>query len=478
MADLGIAVRRQLFGQGAVYTVASALQALSVVLVLPLVTRLLDPAEFGALATTTVVLQVLAIVGAWGLPSLVMVEHLRDDREDGPDRARRLCATTAVAALATAVVAEVTHPLWAGAFSEVGYTDLRFAVWGAVPLALVSASQSILRSAGRPVAFVAVVAATALAAPLAGVVAILASGAGVEAYLVGYVLGIVVAAVAGVVLGGIGRPDWSPGLGRRALRASVPLVPHSVAMFALLAADRVVVERVLGVEAAGRYQVASVIGAGVLSLLAAVNNAWSPLVLGASGTERWRVLAQSTTEIERYLPLAIAPVALLAPYLLAVAAPGDYESQSLAPVTAVVAAAGLPFLWYLSGVHVVLALRRTGVLAVVTPTVAVLGVLLNLHLLARTGIIGAAVVTVLSYLALAGFLRRRAARLAVVPWCRRGYLRAVVLVAATVGMALLLPAGGLGPVLRLVALAGVGVVAAVPRPVRGTTVTGQASCAA
>jgi O-antigen/teichoic acid export membrane protein len=446
--------RRELFGYGAVYTAASAAQALSVVLVLPVATRLLSPADFGTVAVALVVLQFLGLAATWGIPSVVMLEYLRRDREDGPQRARRLVGTTLVLAAVLAGVVDLTGPLWSRAFASIGYgTELRLAVWGAVPLAVVASAQSILRSARRPVAFVAVAGLSTLGAQALGAGLVWHTDGGATAYLVGMVVAATIGAVTALALVGPSRPDWSRDLGRAAMRTGLPLVPHSLALFALLAADRVVIERILGLAAAGRYQVAYLVGAGVLSLVSAVNNAWSPIVLGAEDDRRWSILAGTTRDLERAVVLVVGLVAVLSPFALAVAAPSGYGVDALLPVTVIVASSALAYLWYLSGVHVVLFHRRTVVLAVVTPSVALIAVTANLRLLEPWGTTAAAVVTVGSYLLLALLVRMAANRMATVPWHRAASFQAAAAVVALAAVALLLPATGPWTLLRPAAVA-------------------------
>jgi len=454
-------VRRELLGHGALYTVASALQAMSVLLVLPVATRLLSPDDFGTVTTAIVILQFLGLAAAWGLPSVVMLEYLSHEQADGPERARRLVTTTAVFAAGLVLVVDLAGHQWSRLFGGAAYgADLRLAVWGAVPLATIAAAQSILRSARRPVAFVSIAAAGTLGAQLVAVGAVWVVGGGATAYLVGLVAGTTATAVAAVALVGPRRPTFAPAVLRSALHTSLPLVPHSLALFALLAADRIVIERELGASATGRYQIAYLIGAGVLSLLAAVNNAWSPIVLGAPEPDRWRILAATTRDLERVIPLLVGTVGLLAPFILMIAAPAAYEPIDLLPVTVVVSVTALPYLWYLSGVHVVLSRRRTVILAVATPTVALVAVTANLLLLDTFGVIAAAVVTVGSYALLAVVVRRSARRIADVPWDLVMSMRTAAWTLAIAALALLLPVEGPWSLARVVAVVAIGVPAA------------------
>ena len=448
-----VTARRELLGRGSVYTVASAIQAASVLLVLPVATRVLGAEEFGVAAAGLVVTQLLAIVAGLGLNGSVMLEYF--DERSGEAAARRLIGTALVAAMVVVALAELTGPLWSGAFAELEYgTELRLATWTALPLAVLASSQALLRSQDRAGAYVvATVIATAGGQAL-GVTAVLMTSGRAIAYLAGVLAGAVLGASAGLVAGGCGRPHRGDReVLQRSFRFGLALLPHALAMYAVLAVDRLIIEGVLGLEAAGRYQVAYLIGAAGLSLLTALNNAWAPIVLAAREDRRWVVLAGTTRLLEDIVPAVVAVIALGAPVLLAVAAPPDFGPVELARVVAVVAMSTLPYLWYLARVHVLTVHRDAAAPARTTPVAVVLAVVANLLVVDRTGLLGAAVVTVASYAFLAWRVHVHATRHARPPWDHASSVRAALLVAVTTALALALPASGTGLVLRALAAA-------------------------
>jgi O-antigen/teichoic acid export membrane protein len=456
-----VPVRRALFGQGSIYTAASAVQAVSTLLVLPVVTRLLGAEELGLVAAGTVVAQLLAMIGGLGLSNAILLEYFGDP--GGIHRARRLVGATAVVAVLTVGLADLAGPLWIRGFSEIDYTTaFRVAVWSAAPIAVLGASQALLRARGQAAAFVvATVLATAGGHAL-GALAVHLTDGDAGAYFGGLLAGSVLGAAVGLAVGGIERPRRDDlELLSRSLRLGVALVPHALAMYALLAVDRLLIESVLGLDAAGRYQVAYLLGGAGLSLLVAVNNAWAPMVIGARDDQRWSVLAATTRDLETLVPAAVAFLALGAPVLVGIAAPSDYGTTELARVVAIVSVSALPYLWYLAGVHILLFHRDAGALLRVTPVAVVLAVVANLLVLDRSGLVGAAIVTVASYAFLAWRVHAASVKHAQPPWNAASSTRATVLVAVALVSALTLPTDGLGLVLRaLVGLTILGVVAA------------------
>jgi O-antigen/teichoic acid export membrane protein len=255
--------------------------------------------------------------------------------------------------------------------------------------------------------------------------------------------------------------SWPAGARRRALlresfAVGLPTIPHSLGIYVLAAGDRVIVERLEGLAAVARFHVAYIAGSLGIFLLSALNNAWSPVVFGARDEDRWQVLADTSAAVWRVGALAAGALALGAPAGLLVLAPASYDRAALAEVTAIVAASAIPMVLYLSNVHIVFWLARTGVLAWVTPLSAAANIGLNLLLIPALGLTGAAIATLITYVLQAVVIRWRASRLADVPWRVRPAVQAALIGAALVGLALLLPATGVWVALRAVAAVAVG----------------------
>lgn len=387
-----------LLRRGSVYTVATAVQLSVVVLVLPVVTRVLPTREFGAVTAALVVVQVLGFVASMGLPVAIELEWFDD--EGGPPAARSLLLLNLGIAVVVAGVADLTGPVWAdAAFGDVGYgTPLRCAVWSTVPFATMIAGQAILRVSDRATQFVVVAAIGTVGAQGLGLVAVLVAGRTATAYMVGYLIAATVAGATALLLAGLDvRRLGDVALLRRAGALALPTVPHSLAMYLLAAGDRLVVLRHLGLTDVARYQVAYLVGALTMTIAGAVNNAWSPMVFGATKEERWPTLRVTEAALVRLGGWLVAGLALSAPLVLALFAPASYGRAELVPVVAAVALAGLAYVDYLASGHVVFIERKAWLFAVLTPTVAGLNVVLNLVLVPWLGLVGSALATLVAY---------------------------------------------------------------------------------
>ena len=438
-----------LLRHGGVYALATALQLGSALLIAPLLTRVLAPEAYGAVSTFQVVLQLLAMVVALGLPAAV----LRQFYEDGDDAARRLATAGIASALALTALATATAPLWLGLTTEDDLGPaLLLAVLGAAPTGALLCSQPLLQARKRPGRYVAVSTIISPGAQVAGTIGAIAADGSPTGYFAGALAAYVLALAVNVALA---RPlTWPPPSSRalgHALRIGLPTVPHSLSLYLLAFGDRFVVASIDGLDAAGRYQVAYLVGALGITILLALNQAWAPIVLGEPSPGRWTVLRETTAELHGLVALVVAGLALGAPIALRILAPSTYEVADLTTVSVTVAIAAVPYVTYLSAVHVLFSTGRTRSLAWITPAIAALNLGANAAVVPLAGLWGAAAVTLVSYALQAVLVRRAAGAVAEVAWDRGAHARAWAVALGVGALGAALPADGPALVARTAA---------------------------
>ncbi|NUS74556.1 MAG: lipopolysaccharide biosynthesis protein, partial [Corynebacteriales bacterium] len=289
------AARRQLVGKGSIYTLATAVQMLGVLVVLPILSRLLSRAEYGQVALATVITSTLGLVAALGLHAVITREYFTGG--DGPLAARRLVAITIVVSIAIGGVGLATGPLWGAALG--GFTTaLALGALTSIAWAWITAGQAMLRathSAGR---FVTVAVVNVLGGQLLGLAAVVWISASATSYLTGVASGAFAAALLSLAWA---RPVWSGLADRAALRSwfaiALPTVPHSAALFLMSVGDRFVIQIQEGDSAVAAYSLAYQMGSLGIILIAAANNAWAPLIYGAKEERRWSILAKTTKDM-------------------------------------------------------------------------------------------------------------------------------------------------------------------------------------
>jgi O-antigen/teichoic acid export membrane protein len=441
---------RRLFGRGSVYTIVLAIQMSTALLAVPVVTRLLSPAAYGGVATAVVVFTVLSIVGAAGLPDAAARTFF--DGAGGPRRAKRLIVAASCSAVTVSLVADLTGGLWAPLLHLSYGGVLRLAVWGGAAGAILLATQSLLRVSERVWTFLVVAVVATVGGQLLGVT-LTAVFHTATAYMAGIAAGAALAAVTGLAVSGCLQAGIAS---RHEVRAGIglglPIVPHSLAVSMLASADRILIAGILGLAAAGRYQVAYAVGGVGVALVTALNQAWLPLVLGAREENRWDVLTATAAVVQLVSAIVAITLALLAPLALLLAAPSSYGRHSLVPVAALVAFAALPYATCSAYFQVVFVSGRTRVMAVAAPLAAAVNIALNLLLLRSTGLIGAAVATVAAYAVLPAVVAIRAMRLVSLAGASRDTVRSWLFAAPFVAAGAMLPPGVLGVAARIVAM--------------------------
>jgi O-antigen/teichoic acid export membrane protein len=470
----GADAQSRLLRRGSVYTLTLALQMVSALVSVPVLTRLLKPSEFGQTATAVVVYTMLSILAAAGLPEAASRRYFSGP--DGPLAARRLLLSMLGLAVAVAGVIELTSFAWAPAL-DLRHTDIvRIAIAGGAAGAVLLGVQALLRVQERPWAFLAIALIAAAGGQGLGVAGAAVIGTP-TAYVGGLMIGITLAAGLGLTLiGGWRTRPAPPAELSGALGIGLPLVAHGVAVSMLVSVDRIVIGGVLGLAAAGRYAVAYAVGGIGVALVTAINQAWMPLLLSVREADRWPVLESTSRTIHVLAAGAAAALALLAPLGLVLAAPASYDRSKLIPVAAIVAASALPYATCGTYFQVVFLSGRTRVMALAAPISAVLNIVANLILLPAIGLVGAAVATLVAYGALPVIVSWRARRIVSLPGPRRDAALAWLATAPLVAAGAVLPDDAPGWAARggLLALTLAGVAAATRHGLRtGAVVEGR-----
>ena len=446
---------RQLVGKGSVYTVATAIQLAAGLLALPLLTRMLPPAGYGRVALAIVIMQLLGMFLCAGLPAVVTREYFLIEEWRRDTASRTVVATATATAIGLGAIAFALGPIW-GRWLHGFDHPLQLATFCAITFAITQSAQAILRARGEARRFVIVAVTPVLGGQSLGLILLAVFDRSPATYLLGVAAGNVAAVAIAMAWT---RPSLRRTASRRELagwfRMALPTIPHMLAMYAIAAADRVVVETLSGASAVGAYTIAYSIGALGVTLVNSANNAWAPLIYGA-GEQRWRVLADTTRDVFRLGALVTSGIAMAAPLGLALVAPGDvYDLHTLVPVVAVVAFAAIPTIGYLSAAHVVFWHGRTTAFAWMTPTAAAVNIALVVLLLPRTGLLGVGIASIVAYSLLAALVQWRQRGLVAVPWYGRRWPVAFAATACVLGA--IIPPGLPGDACRAVFAVGVAV---------------------
>jgi O-antigen/teichoic acid export membrane protein len=429
---------RRLLRDSVIYSASTALARGVQIILIPVYTRLLGPAEFGVVEMVAVFGALVNLTVALEI-SQGVARYLADARDES---VRRSYASTGVIfsvgaygtfALVSVALATSLATLLFG--SDQWAYALRIGIAALAINGLFTLLQDLLRWRLAPGAYLFASMAYTLGNVGVGIYLVAFASAGIAGVLWGQVAG----AVAGAAVAWFCMTDFvviSFDLGRlkEMLGYSGPLVLSGVAVFANQFIDRIVVKELLGIDSLGIYGVAarfaSALGLATIALQAAL----TPLVYQRyrdAGTPR------EIARIFRCYCAVMAPVlgalALFSPEVISVfSGPAYRAAQDVLPVLAV---ASLLTTLYIFAPGSFLE-KRTGVVAGINMIAAGLNLMLNLILVPAMGIRGAAVATCCAAaIAFSGFMMS-SQKLYHVPhaWTRIGNAAVIALVMIGAGV--------------------------------------------
>jgi O-antigen/teichoic acid export membrane protein len=431
-----------LFGRGLLYVVVWSLQIVSGSLISPVLAHLLDPAEFGQLASAIALHQVLIILAVLGIDQALILQKAQEQHDEQDRSARTLITFGIIIATAITVATGLTGPWWSLLLGFDGYSSLLVAtvLWTA-PGAAVQLMLALLLSQDRFSRFALLSGLAAVGGQVFGIGLLLGYGrdAGIYAW------GGVISQFAAMALGlAFTRPVLADLVNSeligRAIRLGAPVALSTLFLFVLNAGDRLIIQRMLGPEEVGRYQVAYVVGYVVVLLVVFVGQAWTPQIAEVPDRQmRARLIGRSRDELYRLLVPVVLGLTAGAPIVMRVVAPPSFRPESLDLVVFLVAVSAFPVVASNATEKVLLTERRPRALVAAVAGAAALNVVLNLALVPSFGITAAAAVTTVAFLLRAALQRLAAARLGGLPRSPVGVLARIAAAGAGAAVFTVLP---------------------------------------
>tara|TARA_R110002051_G_scaffold116772_1_gene190332 strand:+ start:21019 stop:22200 length:1182 start_codon:yes stop_codon:yes gene_type:complete len=211
--------------------------------------------------------------------------------------------------------------------------------------------------------------------------------------------------------------SWRPDLMKEALSFGVPLIPHMIGGFLLLTIDRAVIGYKLGLESAGFYMVAAQLAMVLGILLDSVNKAFIPWLferLKRDSDAEKRAVVKFTYAYGAFLLFCVVVAQVIGDKVLVIVAGEAYE-QSGPLVVWLVLAQALKGMYFMVTNYIFYA-KRTSVIAKIT----ILSGLVNLGLLYfmidQFGIVGAAWAACISMFLQFAMTWKAAQALQPMPW--------------------------------------------------------------
>jgi O-antigen/teichoic acid export membrane protein len=434
---------RRLATTGAAYTAASILSKLIAVALLPLYTRYLTPADYGAAEVMFAAIVSASIVVRFGLIEAVLRFYYKDDED--PDRvvASSFAGLFWLATVGALVALPFATPISEALLDRPAPDLARIAIGGLWVLTMFEFMLTLFRLEERARAFFTTTIVNVLVTIGLTVVLVVGAGEGARGLLLGsyasgaaFVLGLIVLQRRRLSL------LFDRALLRRLLRFGLPTMPAEVSLYLLNFVDRIIIVRSVGLAEAGLYSLAIKFAQGVNVLVRGFQLAWPPLAYSIRDDgEARRAYATVVTLFVAGCAFVVTGMWLFSRWIVrALAAPEFFDSYE---AVGLISTAVTLYAVYMV---LVVILGRTGRTEFNLPaTLAALAanVVLNLILVPPLGIVGAGLALVASYVVVLALMYGFTQRLFPVPY-QWGRLARVVLTAAVLVGAgeLLMPTSG------------------------------------
>ncbi|MBV9195543.1 MAG: oligosaccharide flippase family protein [Solirubrobacterales bacterium] len=386
-----------LFGRDSLYMLLWGVQLGIAALCTPIITRMLGVSQFGQVASTLAMVQVVVALASFSLQSAVQRLFANGD---GDRDARRVLTLAVILAVGMWGLIDATGPVWSQAIGLGRYgSTLVYGVAWAGLWAITNSALGLIRSQDKLLAFGIVTLLQSVVAEVLGMsMVVLVHRTASE-----YVLGHLIAQSAAV---GVALLVTRPMLVRRrdlpmlagALGFAIGLVPAALASFALDTSDRLIIRADLGPAAVARYAVAYNIANLTMVLLYVLNTAWMPRVFALVDTKlRASVLAESRDFLYALLIPVVVGLCAASPIILSIWVPAGYRPSGLLLIVAIVAVTAFPFAGMMAAMRVLLFSGNTLAVGASTVAAGLANIGLNVYLVPKLGIAGAGLATMCSY---------------------------------------------------------------------------------
>lgn len=408
-----------LFRSVFLFAITNVLAAGLPLLLLPILTRILTPADYGLVAMYTVVLTALGALTGLSVHGAVGMRYFDRDEIDFPRYVGSclviLLATTTAVLLAVVIgrpfleimTALPVHWLFIGVLTSC----LQF---------IFLVRLSIFQSAKKAALFGAFRVGQAAIDATLSVVLVVYTTLAWQGRLIGMsaAIGLLgLTSLISLLRGGWLKVGFRSDYTINALKFGLPLVPHVIGGVFLAMTDRLMITNLVGVSSTGVYMVAVQLGLGVYLVADACNRAASPFMIEAfkeGSARKDRLIVRLCYAYFAGLILLSLAIGLLAPWLLSFLVGEAFRSA--APLVLFLSLGQAFAGMYLIVANVVFYRQKTVHLATITISCGCLNAALSYVLLETIGLNGAAYAYLISQLAMFFATFAISHRLYPLPW--------------------------------------------------------------
>ena len=436
---------RRLATTGAAYTASSVISKLIAVALLPLYTRYLTPADYGAAEVLITGVIAASIVIRLGIIEALLRFYYQADEDSGQVVKTAFASLLWTTTIGMAIAFPLAEPISRLLLDHSDASLVRIAIFGLWVFTMYEFLTALFRIDERAKAYFGFTVANVLVTIPVTVWLVVGEGDGASGLLWGqYGTGAVF--LAGLVIAQRHRLALLPdrALLRRMLRWGLPTMPAELSLYSLNFIDRLLIVRLVGLGDAGLYSLSVKFAQAVNVLVKGFQLAWPPLAYSIEDDdEARRAYAVIVTWFVSVTTFVVAGMWLFSRWIVrALAAPEFFDSYK---TIGLVSTGVMLYALYLV---LVIVLGRTGRTEFNFPATAagtVVNIVLNLILLPSMGIVGAGISLVASYAVVLVLMYVFTQRLFAVPyeWLRLGQAVGLAALLVLAGE-LLLPTSGIG----------------------------------
>ncbi|MEX2527302.1 MAG: oligosaccharide flippase family protein [Gemmatimonadota bacterium] len=387
-----------------IYGVGNASVAILGLILVPIYTHHLAPAEYGLLALVLALYGFLGRIYDLGMTNAVARVYFDvRSKDQGVSQEVKEMATTSVAFLAVYALV-LSGLLWSMAgplarlmgTGESGPALIRIIAFTLLTDAAAIVPLTLIRMQERTAYFVAATSLRFMAALILNIWFVVYLGWGVGGILLGGALtsGALLLFMAPEIRSWL-TPRLSKTLLRELLSFGLPFLPVPLCIWAIDYSDRYILERGASIEEVGWYSLGHKLAQVVQLAVTAFSMGWAPLRYQVYEREDAREIYRTlTTYFMVVCGTMVVGLGLFSRQIVALVAPEEYSVAAgvVAPLGTAYLLYGL-FVLMVTGMGVT---KRTGPMAVIAVTGAVVNIGLNLLLIPRFGMYAAAGTTVLA----------------------------------------------------------------------------------
>jgi O-antigen/teichoic acid export membrane protein len=386
-------------GNAVVYAIANAIPRLLTFIFLPLYTRVLTPGEYGRLSLILIIAVAVSFLLASGLDIAILRIYFQLEAAGSKKRfVDSLWLASSIVTLVGTAIILAASSLFIGASGTVSFEDLVLGLAGAAALvASTTIPQSILRAEQRRKSYLLLSFANAGLSASITLLLVVGLRLGPTGWLTAVLIANSCTFVIAVLLVGWRPPLPFDGLSvRRAYGLGIPLIPHALAQWSLLLADRGVLASIVSITQLGVYSLAATMSTPALVLVQSISQGFAT---SYANPDRRRN-SQETTSLHSMLVLWVCiAVALLGPCAIGlITTPAFRPAAPLVPWLAL----GYLFLglYYIPMSGLSLGLGKTRLVWIFSVGAAIINLTLVRVLVPHYGLVSAAIASAIGYLAL------------------------------------------------------------------------------